>query len=103
MKMTGKCSGILRKSHKWANKGGKEGSFFCQTNPRCSSCDGQDLDECMKATFKEAFPSQDYNAVNVYINLKPKAEVIDQTPKPEQENAQEINKEETEAPAISEA
>jgi len=57
----------------------------------------------MKATFKEAFPSQDYNAVNVYINLKPKAEVIDQTPKPEQENAQEINKEETEAPAISEA
>ncbi len=96
-----KCSGILRKSHKWKQTGGKEGAFFVSTSPRCTKCEDEDLDECMKTTFKEAFPSQDYTAVNVYVNLKPKAEVLNQ--EPQQEKAKEITKEETTAPTIAEA
>ena len=97
-----KCAnGLMRKSYKWKQSGGKEGAFFVSTSPRCSKCEEGDLDECLKTSFKEAYPSQDYNSVNVYVNLKPKADVISQEPKPQQENAQEIKKEEP--PVITEA
>jgi hypothetical protein len=91
-----KCSGILRKSHKWEHKGGKEGAYFLRNSPRCSKCSAEDQDDCMQTTFKEAYPDQSYNNVTIYVNLKPKSEALNQTPKPEQENAEEINKEEVE-------
>lgn len=96
MSQNNKCSGILRRSHKWKRSGGKDGAFYLSTNPRCSDCEG--TEECIKSTFKEAYPSQDYNSVVIYINQKPKSEILEQTTKPEQENAEEIKEEE--APAF---
>jgi len=93
---TNRCSGILRKGMRWKQSGGKEGAFFVSTNSRCDECDSED--ECVKSTFKEAFPSQDYNNVAIYVNLKPKSEVVEQ--KPQIEKADEISEEETPAPTV---
>ncbi len=83
-----------RHSHKWRlNVGGKcgEDDAFLTANKHCEVC--QNPEECIRTTFHEQEPNKDFSNYNIYINLKPEAEVIKQQPQPEQENNQEVQEE----------
>lgn len=90
-----KCSGILKKSHRW--KMGKDNDAFVVANNRCQKCD--ENESCLKQTFAEQTkrPEADFSTLNVYFNLKNKEPMV-QNPQPAPETQTEIKKEETPAP-----
>jgi hypothetical protein len=94
---------IMRKVLRWKIAGGKENGAFATTHRKCASPESQceSLEECLRETFKAQTgkSESDYSQMNIYINLKSKAE-LEQTPAQEQEN---IISKETQEPTIEEA
>ncbi len=75
-----------RDSFRWRIKGGKfSGAYLTAPNPCNETC--KSYDDCVRCTFADQLPSQDFSTVNIYLNNRAKADIIEQ--KPEQENQQE--------------
>ncbi len=75
-----------RNSWRWRMKGGKcAGAYLVAPNACNETC--KSYDECVKSSFADQLPEQDFSTVNIYLNNRAKADIIEQ--KPEQENQQD--------------
>lgn len=90
---------LLRKSHKWKQGGTKEDPqyFLTSCSPKCQRCTPEGLDDdCVRESYKQAFPNTPYDASKIYVNLKRKAEEAQEIAQNAEAKTEEV-KQETQA------